>query len=486
VSAAKAKSATKTWELTGSWANAWKIFAGIGAVGLLGAVAGFFQDRNRFAFSWMFAFITVLCVALGSLFFVLKQRLTSAGWSVTVRRTAEVFATGLLPLAALFAPIIVVMPQLFPWLAAEHAGHGEAHGALDKIELVRPAHAQDHAPAAPAATTHGEPAAAPAGSHPGPPGEKPAPHGGAGHAATAPAGHGAAHGAPGMIDPHALEHHEVMAKKAGYLNKNFFLLRVLVYFVVWIFVAFRLFGLSVQQDTSKDPQLTVRAQRFAPPATFAFALTLTFSAFDWIMSLEPSWFSTIFGVVIFASGVVSSYAVIILVTMALRKAGPLDGAVTVEHYHDLGKLMFGFLVFWAYVSFSQFMLIWYAALPEETTFFHNRWDYEPWSKVSLAIVVGHFVLPFFWLISRNFKRNLGRLQLGAAVLLVMHVVNIYWYVMPNVALGKNGFAFHWMDLACLFAVAGVYGAYVFYRMGKVSLVPVGDPRLQRSLHFQNA
>ena len=99
--------------------------------------------------------------------------------------------------------------------------------------------------------------------------------------------------------------------------------------------------------------------------------------------------------------------------------------------------MFGFLVFWAYVGFSQFMLIWYAALPEETTWYHNRWDFGPWAKVSMAILFGHFVVPFFWIISRNFKRNLGRLQIGAAILLVMHVVDIYWFVMPNYALGRT-------------------------------------------------
>lgn len=482
MSAAKAKTATKTWELTGAWAGAWKIFAVIGVIGIAGSAAGFVQDRRRFAFSWMFAFITVLLPALGSLFFVLKQHLTSAGWSVTVRRTAEFFAAGILPLAALFAPVIFCMPDLFPWLATEHAEH---HA---RIELVTPAHAQEHAPT-PTPPVHGNTPAAPleraAGSHAGVPADNPVHHGAA---AEGPVAHGGvgSHGAAGLPDPHAIEHEEVMAKKAGYLNKNFFLARAGVYFVLWVFLAFRLFGFSVAQDTSKDPKLTVRAQRFAPPATVVFGLTLTFAAFDWVMSLEPTWFSTIFGVVMFASGVVSSYAIIILVTIALKNSGPLQGAVTVEHYHDLGKLTWGFLIFWAYVSFSQYMLIWYAALPEETTFFHNRWDYEPWMKVSLAIIVGNFVVPFFWLISRNFKRNLGRLQVGAAMLLVMHVVNIYWYVMPNYALKQNGFAFHWMDIACLLAVSGVYCAYVFYRMTKASLVPIGDPRLQRALHFQNA
>jgi hypothetical protein len=204
------------------------------------------------------------------------------------------------------------------------------------------------------------------------------------------------------------------------------------------------------------------------------------------MSLNPTWFSTIFGVVMFSTGVVSSYAVMILVTMALRNAGPLKGAVTVEHYHDLGKLMFGFNCFWAYVGFSQFMLIWYAALPEETQFFHHRWDVAPWNTVSNALILFHFIVPFLFLMSRNFKRNLGRLQIGAAILLVMHVVDIYWFVMPNFALGKEGFTFHWLDAACFLAVAGIYGAFVFNRMTQHSLVPVGDPRLQRSLEFTNA
>jgi hypothetical protein len=148
--------------------------------------------------------------------------------------------------------------------------------------------------------------------------------------------------------------------------------------------------------------------------------------------------------------------------------------------------MFGFLVFWAYVQFSQYMLIWYAALPEETTFFHNRWDFAPWGNVSTALILFHFVVPFFWIISRNFKRNVGRLQIGAAILLVMHVVDIYWFVMPNFQLAKAGFSFHWLDVACLLAVAGFYGAFVFNRMNQHALVPVGDPRLQRSLEFLNA
>ena len=476
---------TGTWKLTGAWASAWKVFATIGFLGVLAAGAGFTMDPRRFAFSWMFAYVTCLSIALGSIFFVLIQRLTSAHWSVTVRRTAEFFSYGILALIPLFIPVLMSMGHLFPWLHANHGAEHESPAAVHgSINLITPAYAQEN-PAPPSPADH----AAPPGEH----GAASAP---TGHGASAPAtpagfeGDPAAHGASAaeqaQHQAHALIHDDVMAKKSAYLNKNFFYFRAFLYFLIWTVLAVRLFGYSAAQDVSKDPGLTLRAQAFAPPATMLFALSLTFAAFDWIMSLEPTWFSTIFGVYFFATGVVSSYAVLILVTMALRKAGPLEGAVTVEHFHDLGKLMFGFLVFWAYIGFSQFMLIWYASLPEETTWYHNRWDHDPWATVSMVLLFGHFVVPFFWTISRTFKRNLGRLKIGAAILLVMHVVDMYWFVMPNYLLGKDGFTFSWIDLACLCAVAGTYGALVFHRMTKFSLVPVGDPRLERSLHFQNA
>lgn len=504
----KKDSSDKSYKLTGPWAGAWKIFAGIGVLGLAGAGAGYASDHRRFAFSWLFAFVTVLTVALGALFFVLVQRLVSAGWSVTVRRTAEFFALGILALIPLFIPVLATMNDLFPWL--NPGGHeepkGTTHvvGANDKgdssFSLVKPAFAQqpagDHAPAAghaaPPAGGHDEHAPPAPGTlrhddadmHGAAHGAAPAAHGPAGHGAQA-RGH-AGHPPNPHGDPHHLIEKEVLAKKAPYLNKTFFLIRVAICFICWALIAMRLFNLSTEQDKTKDPKLTLRAQALAPPATFLYALTLTAAAVDWIMSLDPMWFSTIFGVVIFACGVVSSYAVMILTTMALKSSGPLEGAVTVEHYHDLGKLMFGFLVFWAYVGFSQYMLIWYAALPEETTFFHKRWDYDPWKNVSLAIILFHFVAPFFWTISRNFKRNLGRLQIGAVIIAVMHVVDMYWFVMPNYLPNQAGFSFHWMDVACLLACVGIYGAFVFHRMTQFPLVPVGDPRLERSLHFQNA
>lgn len=471
-----------------AWDSAWKIAAGVGAVGLLASGAGFASDKERFAFSYLFAFEVFLSVALGSIFFVLIQHLTSAGWSVTVRRTSEFFVTGMFAMIVLFAPIFVLKDKLFPWLSDHGGGHhasAEVHTTAAQVGHGEPGEAPVEAATAqePTAPPHDE--AAPAGDHAAAAAthEEHAADEHAGHGGHAPAGHGGAHGGS-LGDPNAAAHHEILEAKKPYLNETFFSIRAAVYLLIWGVLAWRLFRYSVDQDASKDPKLTVAVQRFAPVATILFALTLTFAGFDWIMSLEPSWFSTIFGVYLFAGSVLAGLTALILTTMGLRRSGLLQKEISTEHYHDLGKLTFGFLVFWAYIGFSQFMLIWYAALPEETTFYHSRWDHGPWSSVSMLLVLAHFVFPFFLLISRNTKRRLQVLGFGAAWVFAMHVVDIYWLVMPNH--GQADFAFHWLDATCLVGVGGAYLAVVFYFMRKHRLIPVGDPRLLRALHFENA
>jgi hypothetical protein len=201
------------------------------------------------------------------------------------------------------------------------------------------------------------------------------------------------------------------------------------------------------------------------------------------MSLNPTWFSTIFGVQVFAGSVVSALAVLILVTMSLRHTA-LKGAINVEHYHDIGKLLFGFNCFWAYISFSQFFLIWYANIPEELAYFHMRWSENggSWQGVTAALPILHFAIPFWLLLSRNVKRNMRGLVFGSVLLLAVQALEMYWNVLPNF----GPFAPHWVDLACLLGVGGVYLAVVFHRMENFPLVPVGDPRLARALHFENA
>ncbi|WP_394822694.1 hypothetical protein [Pendulispora albinea] len=464
-----------------SWDGAWKIAAAVGAVGLLLSAFGYAGNGKRFAFSYLFGFEVILTVALGSIFFVLMQHLTSAGWSITVRRISEFFAVGAVSLIVLFAPVWLLKEQIFPWL-----GHHGEHGAETSTTHTTGADLDEHAAQAehgaePAQGAHGSSTHTGAGTGAGDG------HGaGNGHGAGA---HGAAIGAHGGAafpqgDPHELAEEKVLEAKKPYLNSGFFSLRAIVYLLVWAFLGWKLFRYSVDQDTTKDPKLTVGVQRFAPIATILFALTLTFAGFDWIMSLDPSWFSTIFGVYCFAGSVLAGLTTLILTTQALRRSGLLRKEINTEHYHDLGKLTFGFLVFWAYIGFSQFMLIWYAALPEETTFFHHRWDHGPWSGVSLLLVFAHFVFPFFLLLSRNTKRKLQLMTFGAAWVLLMHVIDIYWLVMPNV--GQDDFAFHWLDVTCLLGIGGVYLAVVFYVMRKHRLIPVGDPRLLRAIHFENA
>lgn len=450
---------------SGMWLNAWKIAAGVGLLGLGGAFAGRAQDAHRFSFSYLFAFFFFLTIALGSIFFVLLQHLTSAGWSVSVRRTAEFFISGVPVFVLLFAPVVLGMEDLFPWVhmaseesaevATSHGGHGEGHAE----------HAQ--------ANEHGEE------------------HAGGGE-------HGPGQVVTGQRIPYEElaheEHHELIGRKKAYLNKNFFLLRALIYFLAWCGVGLTLYRNSTRQDASKDVAWTNRSQNLAPVAVSIMGLTLTFAAFDWLMSLDPGWYSTIFGVQVFAGAIVATHAVIILVTLSLRAAGHTGNSITTEHYHDLGKLLFGFNVFWAYISFSQFFLIWYASIPEETVYYHNRWSDGPWKYISIALVLCHFVLPFALLLSRNVKRRLPLLALGAAILLGMQVVELYWSVMPNYAVqflhlrpsDPTALSLHWMDIACFLGVGGVYLAAVFYQMVNNPVIPVGDPRLARSIEFENA
>jgi hypothetical protein len=465
--------AAPTYRLNAQWAGLWKVFAGVGAVGLAGSAAGYSSNPTRFAYSWLFGFLVALTIAIGAMMWVLIQYLTSAGWSVTVRRTAEFFGSGTVVFLALLVPLILTMNTTFAgWLhvGAHHEGGAEApHAAVSTGESAMLAQVE-HTDSAHPAPSHATPTVAD-------------------HAAPAPAGHGPVlgHAAHATVreDPEELLEQEIMSRKTWWLNRNFFIARSVFYVLVWFALGSWLLRRSILQDTSKDVKLTAGTASMAPVATIFLAFTLTGGAFDWIMSLEPSWYSTIFGVNFFASSFVAIHAVLILTLMSMRSSGMLVKEVTVEHFHDLGKMQFGFLVFWAYISFSQFMLIWYAGIPEETTWYHRRWDVGPWAPVGLALVGLHFVVPFFLIISRNFKRKLGWLKLGAGIILTMHVVEIYWFVMPNLP-KQEDFAFSWIDAACLLGAVGAYLAVVFRNMASHSLIPVGDPRLSRALKFQNA
>jgi hypothetical protein len=275
----------------------------------------------------------------------------------------------------------------------------------------------------------------------------------------------------------------VVHGKAPYLNVSFFIVRWAVYLVAWTVTARYFFHRSLLQDSSGDASLTLQMERRAGPAMILFAVTLTFASIDLVMSLDPRWFSTIFGVYYFAGSVVGIYALLTVAAFTLQRSGFLRNAVTVEHYHDLGKLLFGFVVFWAYIGFSQYMLIWYANIPEETGWLAHRQE-NGWGWVGLLLVFGHFLLPFVALISRAPKRRPRILAAAAVWMLAMHWVDIYWLVMPAGNPGSP--APHLVDLTLLLALGSVFLAGAAFALRGRSLVPERDPRLEESLAFENA
>lgn len=273
----------------------------------------------------------------------------------------------------------------------------------------------------------------------------------------------------------------LLQEKAVYLNPAFFLVRGGIFLGGWALLGWWFRRTSLRQDATGDDSITRKLQAASPAGLIFFGLSITFAAFDWIMSLDPHWYSTIFGVYLFSGAVVGGFALIILLGLAVKREGAMTRAMSEEHFHDLGKLLFGFVAFWAYIAFSQFMLIWYANIPEETVWYAHRLAHG-WSMLTVSLAVGHFVLPFFFLLPRDVKRRPGTLFVAGAWLLLMHFVDIYWLVMPS--LHPEGPMPHLLDLLTLLGMGGVFWGSLCFLMRRTALVPLGDPRLQESLHFE--
>jgi len=252
----------------------------------------------------------------------------------------------------------------------------------------------------------------------------------------------------------AAEQDALLRWKAPYLNVPFFLIRAAFYFGIWSFIALLYYRGSRGQDVTGDPGVSARLRRLAGPAIIVLAVTQTFASIDWIMSLTPHWYSTIFGVYFFAGSFVGFIALLSVVVVAMRGAGLLDTLISAEHLHDIGKFLFAFTAFWAYIAFSQFFLM-----------------------------AGHFVAPFFYLMGRTVKRKGATLAVGGAWLLAMHFVDLYWQVMPT--LHPEGLRPSALDAAALVAVGGCFVAAASWLMRRQALVPLRDPRLAESLAFEN-
>jgi hypothetical protein len=297
---------------------------------------------------------------------------------------------------------------------------------------------------------------------------------------------------PVAVFAHDLYHHwmgpeaandKLLQAKSAYLNPTFFYIRAVVFLAAWVGLSLFFRQNSLAQDkTSTDLTPTVKMRTLSAPAVLIFGLTISFAGFDWLMSLDPHWYSTIFGVYVFAGAATSSLSALALITIALQRAGLLQKVSNVEHRHDIGKLLFGFTVFWAYIAFSQFMLIWYANIPEETIFFRHRWE-GSWKVVSMLLLFGHFVVPFLTLMSRHAKRSPLVLAAASVLLLVMHYVDLYWLVMPT--LDAHGAHVSWIDLAGLLGPLGVGVWILAQQAAKSPLYPLNDPYLADAARIEN-
>ena len=283
--------------------------------------------------------------------------------------------------------------------------------------------------------------------------------------------------------PGIAEHDALIRWKQPFLNVPFFLTRAAIYFAAWSFIAITYYRGSRGQDATGDHAVSARLRRFAGPSIMVLAITTTFASIDWIVSLNPHWYSTMFGVYFFAGSFVGFIALLSVLAAAMPRAGLLDTVITAEHLHDLGKFLFAFTAFWAYIGFSQFFLIWYANLPEETIWYKARLE-GSWRYVSVLLMAGHFAVPFFYLMGRDVKRKAVTLALGGVWLLGMHYIDLYWQVMPT--LHPEGVRPALLDVAAFLAVGGCFVGAVGWLMRRQALVPVRDPRIAESLAFENA
>lgn len=401
-----------------------------GAIGIAGGLAGAFAGVGGATWiqgvaAYHIVTMSVLAMCLGALFFVMVFQLLNAGWTGTVRRQFE-NVMSFLPYAYL-----MVLPTLLVNMRGSQKLFAWMDPATHSDVLLQEKASFFFAPFSIAS------------------------HGG---------------------DPH------------GFVFPAFFALRAVLYGVVWIYLSRRMWSLSVEQDRTGDRWLTAKARFTASWGILAFALTTAFASFDWLMSLDFRFFSTMWGVYYFAGAAFSSVALVTFILLRLKSAGKLVGVVTEEHFHDLGKLMFAFTVFWAYIAFSQYFLIWYSNIPEETAFFIYR-KQGIWNAFAIFLLFGHFVAPFLILMSRIPKKNPRIMFIMTLWAVVVHVVDIFWLVRPMVyasrADGGPGTASFIVDIIVILSGLALFAGYLVSKVSSGPLVAKNDPRMDEALEHRN-
>ena len=282
--------------------------------------------------------------------------------------------------------------------------------------------------------------------------------------------------------PEAVAADPVIQQKSWYLNQNGFILRAAIYFVIWIGPMWLLNRMSLRQDKATEDRTFRRMQAIAAPALGFYCLAATFASVDWLMSLDPHWYSSLWGVNFIGGHAVSAFAFIIPVALYLARRKPMDGQFRARHFHDYGKLLLAFVMLWTYFQLSQLIIIWSGNLPEEVTFYLTRVE-GGWKYLSILLAVGHFALPFVLLLSRDLKRDARRLAWVALVLLAMRFVDLYWQAAPAFghSEGEHGLHPHWLDLATLVGIGGLWLAIYFDQLKKRPLLPAFEPYLREAV-----
>lgn len=413
-----------------------KLIGALGLLGLLGLVGSawfFFNNTDTFAYSWLFAFFFTFTFVVGGCFWILLHSASNSSWGVAVRRLWENLANMILPLAFFAVPLLfpAVQKPLYEWMNHHRtaAHHAAEHGGSVREALHHMSEANPHL--------------------------------------------------------------HVLVSKFGYLNLNTWFswyTRFAAFFLILWFIARTLRNKSLKQEQDGDIKHTVRSRQFSCIVLLPFALTVTFAAYDWLVGLDYNWFSTMWGVYIFAGCAWASMALSMLVLIWLRNLGYMQKVVTGEHYHLMGKLLFTFTVFWAYISFSQYFLIWYANITEETRFYLTR-NTEGWRAVSIFIFVGHFIAPFLLQLSQPQKKNTVMTSVICLWILFMHLVDMYWNVIPergpSLGLGVTVPGAWVQDIVALLAVFCTMGFLYLRGLAKYSLYPWRDPRLIESVNVVN-
>jgi len=273
-------------------------------------------------------------------------------------------------------------------------------------------------------------------------------------------------------------HDEVLQHKHVYLNWPFFLIRAAIYFLIWNGYAYLLNAWSLEQDRTGNPDLARRMQILSGSGLVAYGLTITFASFDWLMSLEPHWFSTIYGVLIIGGQGLSALAFLIVALTWLSRRPPLDRIVQPAHFHDLGNLMLAFVMLWAYFSFSQYLIIWSGNLPTEIAWYLHRIE-TGWRPVAIGLIVFHFAVPFVVLLSRTVKRQPELLVKVAAAILVVRLLDLFWLIAPEFR--QHGIGVSWLDAALPLTIGAIFAGCFVYQLRGRALLPIHDPEFDETL-----